>query len=97
MFSGDLSTILNVLLGGGLVAMLTAGVAALRKYKSGEIADDDAVITRLDKDNKSLRSNIRDKDEIIEEERRMRWRAEDKASIYRRRLMQYETVEEDDR
>lgn len=92
----DFSALLNVILGGGLVAMITAVVAALRKYKSGEIVDDDAVIARLDKDNQGLRKSNSDKDVIIEQERRMRWDAEEKANRYRLRLMKYEEVEEHD-
>jgi hypothetical protein len=88
----SLSDLLKLLLGGGLVAMVTAGVAALRKYRSGEIVDDDAVIARLDKDNKRLRFQLEQKDERIEEERRGRWHAEDVAAQYRRRLSKYEDV-----
>ena len=93
--TGDFSAILNVLLGGGLVAMLTAGVAAIRKFKSGEIVDDDAVIARLDRDNASLRVQNAEKDELIEKERRARWGAEEKATRYRLRLMKYEDVEDE--
>lgn len=96
-------TILNFLLGGGLVAMIVASVAAWRRYKSGEIADDDAIIARLDKDNQSLRFQMEQKDIRIEEERRLRWHAEDVASNekrkkneYRSRLKRYEEVEDDE-
>lgn len=90
----DFSIILNVLLGGGIVAMITAAVAALRKYKAGEIVDDDAVIGRLDKDNTALRGQLRELQEEFEAERRRRWRAEDLAAGYRRRLTMHEEVEE---
>lgn len=92
----DISALLNIILGGGLVAMLTAVVAAIRKYKSGEIVDDDAVIARLDKDNQALRVSNTAKDEVIETERKMRWAAEETANKYRLRLMKYEEVEEHD-
>ena len=92
----DVSALLNVILGGGLVAMLTAVVAAIRKYKSGEIVDDDAVIARLDKDNQALRARNSELEHLVESERRMRWGAEEKANRYRLRLMKYEEVEEHD-
>lgn len=90
----EFSALLNLLLGGGVVAVLTAVVAAIRKYKAGEIVDDDAVIARLDKDNQALRTQNSEKDQIIENERRMRWSAEDKANRYRLRLMKYEDVDD---
>lgn len=80
----NFSAILNILLGGGLVTMLVAGVAAIRKYKSGEIVDDDAVIARLDKDNQALRLQVSEKERVIEEERAKRWLAEDEAARWRR-------------
>ena len=76
----EVTALLNVILGGGLVAMITAIVAAIRKYKSGEIVDDDAVITRLDKDNQQLRDQNAEKDSIIEQERKERWAAEERAA-----------------
>lgn len=88
----DISALLNVILGGGLVAMLTAIVAAIRKYKSGEIVDDDAVIARLDRDNKDLRDRLTAANDKIEEERRARWKAEEEATQSRLELMRYKDV-----
>lgn len=90
----EFSALLNLLLGGGVVAVLTAVVAAIRKYKAGEIVDDDAVIARLDKDNQALRIQVSDRDQVIESERKMRWSAEEKANRYRLRLMKYEDVDD---
>ena len=90
----EFSALLNLLLGGGDVAVLTAVVAAIRKYKAGEIVDDDAVIARLDKDNQALRIQVSDRDQVIESERKMRWSAEEKANRYRLRLMKYEDVDD---
>lgn len=53
--ASGLSGLLYAILGGGLSGFLLAVIAVIRKYKSGEIADDDAVIIRLDKDNRNLR------------------------------------------
>lgn len=86
----NFTILINALLAGGLTAMITAGVAAYRKYKAGEIVDDDAVIARLDKDNQSLRERLDRAEADLENERRLRRAAEDDAASCRRRLAAYE-------
>lgn len=92
---GDFAATLNVLLGVGVGATVLTIVAAIRKHKSGEIVDDDAVIARLDKDNQDLRKRDKEHVEELEAERRKRWRVEDIAARYKRRLLQYEEVEDE--
>lgn len=87
----NLTILLNILLGTGFAATLTAIVAAVRKWKSGEIVDDDAIIARLDRDNLSLRNQLQDLREQLEVERQARWKAEDIAAECRRQLKVYET------
>lgn len=82
----DLGAFLNFIIGGVLVAVLTASVAAYRRIKAGAIVDDDAVISRLDGDNVKIRAQHSDLLSQFEEERRKRWRAEDLAASYRRQL-----------
>ena len=83
----ELGPFLNTLVGVVCVTVLGAIVAAIRKIKSGNIVDDDAVIARLDSDNVKLRALNDAKDEIIERERRARWHAEDVAAAYKRQLI----------
>lgn len=94
MTVSELSSFLQVLIGGVIVTVITAVVAAIRKIKSGNIVDDDAIIARLDKDNIKTRTEREEaKTEaarlavLFEAERRARWRAEDIATIYKRQLM----------
>lgn len=91
---GELSNVLNVLLGGTLVSILVAGVASYRKIKSGAIVDDDAIIARLDADNIKLRAErdaalLRAESVVkeLERERQSRWHAEDRAAMWRRQLI----------
>lgn len=88
MSLNDLGQFLNLVLGGVVVALITAGVAAWRRLKSGAIVDDDAVIARLDADNVRLRKERKTLAAEVEKERRARWRAEDIAAQYRRQLME---------
>lgn len=82
----DLGAFLNLIIGGVVVAILTASVAAYRRIKSGAIVDDDAIIARLDDDNMKVRALNASLTIQFEAERRLRWRAEDLVSIYRRQL-----------
>jgi microcompartment protein CcmL/EutN len=86
MSASELGSLLNVLIGGTFVAVVTAIVAAIRKIKSGNIVDDDAVIARLDSDNVKIRKERDEAVAALEVERRARWRAEDIAALYKRQL-----------
>lgn len=82
----DLGAFLNLVIGGVLVAVVTAAVAAYRRIKAGEIVDDDAVIARLDGDNVKIRAQNAELIAQIEIERGKKWAAEDMAAFYRRQL-----------
>lgn len=93
MTISELGSLLNVLIGTTIVSLIVAVVASIRKIKAGNIVDDDAVIARLDSDNKEVRKERDDvKVELAklvvlyEAERRARWRAEDIAARYKRQL-----------
>lgn len=88
----DLGAFLNLVVGGVVVAILTASVAAYRRIKSGAIVDDDAVIARLDADNVKLRIEKDKLEKSLEKERRTRWMAEDNAARWRRQLVENEMV-----
>lgn len=99
MTGSELSSLLNVLIGGTFVALIGAVVAAIRKIKSGTIVDDDAVIARLDSDNVKVRKERDDAIEArdiavakYEAERRARWRVEDMAATWKRQLTDREIV-----
>lgn len=82
----DLGIVLNILLGTGVGASLLTVVTAYRKWKSGEVVDDDAVIARLDKDNLDLRGRLALVQVEVEDERRRRWKAEDHVADCVRKL-----------
>lgn len=95
MPGGDTGTLLNLLLGGGLIATITAIVAAIRKWKAGEIVDDDAIIARLDRDNANLRELLDKRTRELDEERAKRFQAEDDAAEARRQLLTYKNPVDD--
>lgn len=92
---GEFQSLLYTLLGGGVVAMVTAGVAAIRKYKAGEIVDDDAIIARLDNDNKNLRTERDEARKEVERERLQKFAWQEQAIRYRHQLVVQELVPSD--
>ena len=84
---GEFTSLLYTLLGGGVVAMVTAGVAAIRKYKSGEIVDDDAIIARLNSDNINIRHERDEARNEAARERMQKFAWQEQAIRYRHQLV----------
>lgn len=84
---GEFTSLLYTLLGGGIVAMVTAGVAAIRKYKSGEIVDDDAIIARLNSDNINIRAERDEAKREVERQRLQKYAWQEQAILYRQQLV----------